>query len=498
MLYSYKYYLADFEERLIMKTTYIHSFQEYLEYTESYKNQAYFRGQANVEWDIIPSLFRETCSLTLSDEQRLVKEEMESSNSDALSALFKLQHYGTPTRICDLTISPFSALFFATQDETQLGSDGVVLIFDKASQISINGNEVNVLKTILEANAANIDFNANGCSEIEKVITSNHIIQYDYKFSYTNPRAILQGGTGLVFGFSFSDGIIGQRTTKGISEYISEQIIIPATVKSEIIGSLYELGYSSDILYNSFENITDNIPVEITETSRDKYDKNAFVKYVAKCKINSLYFDRDEFISNVSTLYRTLFARYGGNARIWLFFYFDDNDISQANWICRTEWNKEQPYTINWTKHYYQTRLSYMNEQASPKEIFERFSALLTKIIPIYIEIHRTVNNDIECLFEVMATIKRCKSEISQISSIAQNIPFGDPDTEKIARLALNFICNVDWLVCDMIIFDNRGDLNTEKGKKTDYYLLKSLYIEKCEKSKNKLELFYRHISTLH
>ena len=38
-----------------MKITIINSFEEYVTYTENYKNRYYFRGQSNIEWDITPS-----------------------------------------------------------------------------------------------------------------------------------------------------------------------------------------------------------------------------------------------------------------------------------------------------------------------------------------------------------------------------------------------------------------------------------------------------------
>ncbi len=41
-----------------MNTVVIKSFGEYMEHIENYKNKFLFRGQANYQWDIVPSLFR--------------------------------------------------------------------------------------------------------------------------------------------------------------------------------------------------------------------------------------------------------------------------------------------------------------------------------------------------------------------------------------------------------------------------------------------------------
>lgn len=132
-----------------MKTIQISSFQEFLTYTEPLKNHAYFRGQADSQWAIIPSLFRKDPIPTLAMEQKKIKEEMEASKLDSISALFKLQHYGTPTRICDLTISPLSALFFATSGKDTANSDGVVCVFRKECQRQITDRELQLFSKYL-------------------------------------------------------------------------------------------------------------------------------------------------------------------------------------------------------------------------------------------------------------------------------------------------------------------------------------------------------------
>jgi hypothetical protein len=123
-------------EQLTMKTKEIRSLDEYIEYTDEFKGKNYFRGQANSLWNITPYISRTSLSLSVSDEQDAIAKSIEEDRNQhrlvripkQLEALFKLQHYGTPTRICDLTISNLCALFFAVSSDNN--DDGAVYIID--------------------------------------------------------------------------------------------------------------------------------------------------------------------------------------------------------------------------------------------------------------------------------------------------------------------------------------------------------------------------------
>lgn len=312
---------------------------------------------------------------------------MADSGLEALPALFKLQHYGTPTRICDLTISPLSALFFASNVNEQAQSDGVVYIFKKESGVPYDGVELRAFSKVLTGEKQITDFTDEDKAILIPALQNNIIIQYNYNFSYTNPRAILQGGTGLLFGFSYTNGVISQCSEQGVEDIITEKLMIPASVKIEILKSLTQLGYSESILYNSLENIGDGNGVEFCETSREITSKATITKYIAKNRINSLYFDRDEFLRKVACENARLVMMYGHNTKIRLFFYYDENDIVENNWLCRTECDEAALYKAIWTKDYLQTRMRYMNEQASRGEVIGKFLILLNNLIPIYDEI---------------------------------------------------------------------------------------------------------------
>lgn len=179
---------------MIMKEIFINSFNEYVEYTEKYKNKFLFRGQSNVDWEIKPSIFRN--EQVLKDEAENIQQCLKDSGKNVLLTLFELQHYGSPTRLLDLTISPLSALFFSIDDGSQSENDGIVYVIDRTHQYSVNDKELLLFgECLLKAEEDIIN------QDIDNLICKDYLIKYNYDISYTNKRSILQGGTAILFGF---------------------------------------------------------------------------------------------------------------------------------------------------------------------------------------------------------------------------------------------------------------------------------------------------------
>mgnify|MGYP001623869570 CR=1 FL=1 len=95
-----------------------------------------FRGQANVDYEILPSIARDrTSSVSISilnQERNLIEmakyrmPDIFRENMSPIEILALLQHHGIPTRLLDVTENALVALFFACNEDD---SDGEVIVF---------------------------------------------------------------------------------------------------------------------------------------------------------------------------------------------------------------------------------------------------------------------------------------------------------------------------------------------------------------------------------
>lgn len=102
----------------------------------------FFRGHSNQEWKIEPSIYRVPEKIDgkpqgkafIENEDNIIRDAIvnspdDFSNQDSIfSILVKLQHYGYPTRLLDLTTNALVSLYFAVKSLND--KDGELFIFD--------------------------------------------------------------------------------------------------------------------------------------------------------------------------------------------------------------------------------------------------------------------------------------------------------------------------------------------------------------------------------
>lgn len=132
---------------MIEKNQCVKSLSDYLRFlpdiNEKIQSQWFYRGQSDVSYDLIPSVFRSKHRRREHDYYMKAltscPDDFDSSMSHA-DILVKMQHYGIPTRLLDVTQNPLVALFFACLENNN-GKDGVVFCIKPREWESTNRYE---------------------------------------------------------------------------------------------------------------------------------------------------------------------------------------------------------------------------------------------------------------------------------------------------------------------------------------------------------------------
>ncbi len=117
--------------------SYIYQIRELLNktYDKENKYNLFFRGHERLDFELLPSLFR---SKELYVEEKKLYKELQvrfpnelSTEQNHIDILSKMQHYGLPTRLLDITHNYLVALYFAVQDFEHFADDflGEVIVF---------------------------------------------------------------------------------------------------------------------------------------------------------------------------------------------------------------------------------------------------------------------------------------------------------------------------------------------------------------------------------
>ena len=268
----------------------ISNFLQQLEKSQvSSKNLRFFRGHSKSSYKLEPSIYRNAG--WIENESTMFKELVLrcpndfSSHMTTFQCLVKMQHYGLPSRLLDVTSNPLVALYFACEAH-DVESDAEIIVFDFSSD-EVKYYDSDTVSVIANLAKRPKDFSIPEETEIDlfnkqdsiKLLT--HDIRQDLphfspkinpkdlqkvfcvKPRLDNSRIIRQEGAFLLFG---CDGQKVKPATLS-TENISAKFVISKDAKKELREHLEKLGISKATLFPEIDQVAGHIKEFFATTS---------------------------------------------------------------------------------------------------------------------------------------------------------------------------------------------------------------------------------------
>lgn len=248
---------------------------ESIETLHKNKSTLFFRGHDNASYRLIPSIYRDNAPFyekeIFYDTISTIPQEVNGINS-AFEILTKFQHFGTPTRLLDITTNPLVALFFACKVNSK---DGELLIFSvKNSEIKLfDSDTVSVVTNIVKLPYDfDIDCKIHKVKDKkfdelvhkirnEKPYFENLVVCDDLKKSFfvkpklDNPRLIKQSGAFIVCGMDEVKYLPSKEILEIEKNKVIKRIVISKNLKKKINDSLDVFNISSGSLFPELSDV---------------------------------------------------------------------------------------------------------------------------------------------------------------------------------------------------------------------------------------------------
>lgn len=241
-----------------------------------YKKEIFYRGHSDANYQLIPSIMR-TEKFKI-NEGTLYNEILIQCPSEFLSCtthlekLVKMQHYGLPTRLFDITRNFLFVLYFACKDNHDFHKEIVVLCVDKEKIKYPQSDSVSLLASLPIFSRYHENFFAKNESEeyiekllhevwLEKPSFSAKIKQKDLQKNFVvcamknNNRIISQDRAFIICGLNCDNGFLEEFCYKKDNKKLI--CIVKNTSKKEIPKELDNFSINHSTLFPEIECVTE-------------------------------------------------------------------------------------------------------------------------------------------------------------------------------------------------------------------------------------------------
>ena len=268
-----------------MDSVYIHSFNEYLDAIKKYSDlleddeELFYRGVSDCSYDLRPGiLFEKSCKEDEAYHSLILEYPEEFNTKEHLSTLAKMQHYGLPTRLLDLSNNILTSLYFACEQKHN-DADGQVFVFKEKKKNVLHHNSdralmlacLPVLNDKVKDEITEFCKTHNGVIDDQQIAFNDsmkkflHEIRGEYpafetaivgqdildcfivKANKSNVRMKTQSGFFAIFGLDYEHGV------KKLEDLCACKIIIDKDCKKEILKDLDLMGVQPNTIYPDFE-----------------------------------------------------------------------------------------------------------------------------------------------------------------------------------------------------------------------------------------------------
>lgn len=229
-----------------------------------------FRGQSNIEWNLVPSIGRKNSCLyddsvfwnekNLVEKAKLEYPKVFCRNYSPIELLATMQHYGIPTRLLDVTENSLVALYFAC--EGCKNNDGEVFVFLQKEYRTDNSPVLEIVANtydLMEESGISVNYLLEYAKEKMKIRTDRSVFRNACKSTNfvvapkVDGRQIVQRSRYILFANKLD------KTGNSLTTYIQElkksdegivaSIAIPHENKAKILKALKTIGISAKTLF---------------------------------------------------------------------------------------------------------------------------------------------------------------------------------------------------------------------------------------------------------